>query len=113
MKLPNYEKAVVPDGKIVDYPLSDTHRDGRHKAAFFRTFAYRLSEWRRLRDDLLKQATYDVVSVENSQFGIRYVIEGIIQTPDGREPMIRTVWFIENNTDIPRLATAYPAKRRL
>jgi hypothetical protein len=36
MKLPNYEQVVITREKVVDYLLSDTHRDGRHKAAFFK-----------------------------------------------------------------------------
>lgn len=35
MKLPNVEAVVVSEDKITGYLLSPTHRDGRHKAAFF------------------------------------------------------------------------------
>ena len=45
MKLPNHEQAVVPRAKIVDYLLSDSHRDGRHKAAFFKRFGYAAESW--------------------------------------------------------------------
>lgn len=44
-------------------------------------------------------------------FGVRYVVVGILSTPDGRGPTVRTVWFIEHGEEIPRLVTAYPAKR--
>jgi len=40
MKLPNAEHAIVPGPKITHYLLSETHRDGRHKAAFFRSFGF-------------------------------------------------------------------------
>jgi hypothetical protein len=95
MKLPNGEHAVVPDAKIVDYLLSNSHRDGQHKARFFRRFGYDLSAWQRLRDDLLEHAKYDVIAEQQSPFGTRYIIEGIIQAPDGRTPNIRTIWFVE------------------
>jgi hypothetical protein len=110
MKLPNLELATVPRPKVVDYLLSDTHRDGRHKAAFFHRFGYTVAAWERLRDDLLEHAQHNVIAVEDSPFGTRYVIEGIIQAPDGRAPRIRTVWFKESESEVPRLATAYPAK---
>jgi hypothetical protein len=29
-------------------------------------------------------------------------------TPDGRTPLVRSVWFIDTGTEIPRFATAYP-----
>ncbi len=35
MKLPNRERAILPRERIRDYLLSDSHPDGRHKAAFF------------------------------------------------------------------------------
>src|SRR5881396_2953195 len=108
MNLPNYEKAIVPKPTITEYLLSETHLDGRHKAAFFRKFGYTSSDWERLRDDLLKHAELPVTAVEHSPFGMRYVVEGIIYAPDGRQPRVRTVWFIEHGMDVPRLATAYP-----
>ena len=47
MKLPNYEQVVVTRGKIVDYLLSETYRDERHKAAFFKRFGFTVMEWER------------------------------------------------------------------
>lgn len=45
MKLPNAEDAVVPEAKIAHYLLSPTHRDGRHKAAFFLRFGFSAEAW--------------------------------------------------------------------
>jgi hypothetical protein len=53
---------------------------------------------------------YDVVKEEPSPFGVRYVIEGAIAAPDGRAPLVRTVWFIDTGRDAPRFVTAYPLK---
>lgn len=44
MKLPNVGGAVVAQEKIIDYLLSDTHRDGRHKAVFFKRFGFTIQE---------------------------------------------------------------------
>ena len=41
---------------------------------------------------------------------MRYIIEGELDAPDGRKPIVRVVWFIKTETDVPRLATAYPLK---
>jgi hypothetical protein len=35
-------------------------------------------------------------------------IEGALQSPDERNPEIRSVWIIENDDDVPKLVTAYP-----
>lgn len=44
MKLPNYEHVVITQEKVVEYLISDTHRDGRHKAAFFKRFCFTVTE---------------------------------------------------------------------
>ena len=112
MKLPNVEQVVVPRAKIVEYLLSDMHRDGRHKAAFFRRFGFLPHKWQQLAGALRKHALdHDVAREEPSRFGRRLVIEGIIQCPDGREPLIRSVWFLRTEEMVPRFVTAYPLKR--
>lgn len=109
MKLPNLENAVVPLEKLTGYLLSTTHRDGRHKAAFFIRFGFATENWQLLERALRQHAaTHNVAREEQSPFGIRYVIEGPIEAPDGRRPMLRTVWFIDTGEDIPRFVTAYP-----
>jgi hypothetical protein len=57
-------------------------------------------------------ATHEVAQVEPTPIGTLYVIEGALVAPDGRAPLIRTVWFVEHGQDIPRLTTAYPLKNR-
>lgn len=109
MKLPNYDKAIVPREKIVDYLLSHAHRDGRSKAAFFTQFGFSADVWQTLVESLLRHAAeHEVAKVETSPFGTRYVIEGDLRTPDGRTPLVRVVWFVDDGADTPRLATAYP-----
>jgi hypothetical protein len=95
MKLPNVERAVVPSRKIAHYLLSATHRDGRHKAAFFRSFGFTLETWEELAAALLEHARkYDVVETVPTLFGMNFVIEGALPAPDGRAPKVRAVWFI-------------------
>jgi hypothetical protein len=110
VKLPNYDKAIVPREKIVDYLLSPTHRDGKSKAAFFTQFGFSADVWQTLAEALLRHAAeHEVSRVEASPFGARYVIEGELHTPNGRAPLVRVVWFVDDGADIPRLVTAYPA----
>lgn len=37
MKLPNYEKAIVDDAKLLDYCLDPEHKIGKHKARVFQS----------------------------------------------------------------------------
>lgn len=113
MKIPNAEDAVVPPAKIVDYLLSETHPDGKHKAKFFYAFGFSLDDWQALEQTLRQHIVeYQVAKIELSRFGTRYVVEGIIQAPDGRSPLSRTVWFIKNEEVTPHFVSAYPLQRR-
>ncbi|MGH8489350.1 MAG: DUF6883 domain-containing protein, partial [Gammaproteobacteria bacterium] len=77
MKLPNVDAAVVAEDKITSYLLSPTHRDGRHKAAFFLGLGFAAEAWQSLAAALLRHAAdHEVAKVESTPFGTRYVVEG-------------------------------------
>lgn len=112
MRLPNADKALVSPSKIVGYLLSERHEDGRHKARFFKRFGYRSDRPSELVEALRGHAaTHEVTNEELSPFGKRFVIEGIMSTPDGRSAMVRSVWMIREGEEIPRFVTAYPLVR--
>jgi hypothetical protein len=109
MKLPHAPEAEVSRTKIVNYLLSETHVVGRHKAVLFRALGYDVKRWRALADALKRHA---VTKEEPSPFGTRFVIEGIMKTPSGRVPSVRSVWFLRHQGSIPRFVTAYLLKQR-
>ncbi|MHB8380787.1 MAG: DUF6883 domain-containing protein [Candidatus Binataceae bacterium] len=111
MKLPNASRATVPRAKMLEYLLSETHPLGRHKAVFFTGFGFTRRAWNELSTALVRHACeHEVSLVEDSPFGKRYDIDGIIATPSGRSPRIRSVWFIETASDTPRFVTAFPLR---
>ena len=113
MKLPNYESAVIPRTKVVAYLLSSTHHQGRGKAQFFTRFGFVADSWEALAEAVLRHAAeHEVKEVEPSPFGSRYIIDGTLQTPSGRTPNVRTVWFVETGEDFPRFVTAYPLRAK-
>lgn len=113
MKLPNADYAIVQREKITEYLLSPVHRHGRGKAAFFRKFGFRETDWDAFASALLRHAAqHHIKKIEDSLFGRRYTVEGEIGTPDGRAPTIRSIWFILSGETIPRFVTAYPLGRR-
>lgn len=112
-KLPNYQQAQVPQPKITSYLLAINHSDGRGKALFFTAHGFSLDNWQVLAVALCRHAAdQDLAAEEASPFGMRYIIEGIISTPDGRNPHIRSIWFIETGEETPRFVTAYPLPRK-
>jgi len=56
--------------------------------------------------------THGVVESAATAFGVRYIVEGELDAPDGRRPVVRVVWFIRRGRDVPELVTAYPVRRR-
>ncbi|MEH1978998.1 MAG: DUF6883 domain-containing protein [Nostoc sp.] len=52
------------------------------------------------------------LNIEDSPFGTRYAVEGTLLSPDGRNPVICSAWFIETGETIPKFVTSYPLKRR-
>jgi hypothetical protein len=111
VRLPNASNAIIPDRKIRDYLLSLTHRDGRSKALFFMRFGFSSHQWERLAEAIhLHALTHPVIEETDTPFGISYTIDGMLITPDGRNPAIRVIWFVETDEQYPRLVTAYPLK---
>lgn len=113
MRLPNASAAVVPRSKITSYLLSVSHPDGRSKAEYLGRFGFQPDEWQVLQEALVQHAgTGEVISEASSEYGTRYVVEGTLVTPDGRNPVHRTVWIAEADSSAPRLITAYPVRRQ-
>jgi len=68
--------------------------------------------WEELAQALLRHAVeLEVMRVNKSRHGTKYVIQGRLATPDGRNPVVRSVWIIEKGEIGARLVTAYPVKR--
>jgi hypothetical protein len=113
LKLPNIDRAIIPQEKIVGYLLSFKHHDGRSKADFFTKLGFTTDAWQDLAKALLRHADDNkVAKTEDSPFGTRYIIEGEIVAPKSKTAAIRSVWFVETGKHIPRFVTSYPLQRR-
>lgn len=110
MKLPYLENAYVPEAKIVNYLLNLEHKQGgKDKAGFFMRFGFTMERWDVLAQALLAHAAaYEVVNT-SARFDVTtYAIDGALDTPDQRRPLVRSVWALEQGSEAPRLVTAYP-----
>jgi hypothetical protein len=95
--------------EITDYLLNPAHPDGAAKARYFQAFGFAGAESELLVAALFDHPTRNEVAVEApNEWGVKYVIRCQIQTPDQRNPCIRSVWIIEADGR-PRFVTAYPA----
>lgn len=109
MKLPNNERSFVPPEKIIQYLLNENHPKGKDKAAFFSRFGFSVAQWEVMAEALLKHAQlHEVANQRELTHGVNYAIEGTLSSPDGRNPVVRVIWFIAHDEDIPTFVTAYP-----
>jgi hypothetical protein len=50
----------------------------------------------------------DVTKVIETEFGRKYLVEGMIETPSGRSIPVRSVWVKEMKEEIIKFVTLYP-----
>ncbi|MCX6584281.1 MAG: hypothetical protein NT166_29245 [Candidatus Aminicenantes bacterium] len=109
MKLPNREKAYIESSKVHDYLLSNVHPIGKWKARFFGAYGFEDSNEDLLGQQLMTIAhSEDIRNIISSPHGMKYIIEGTLETPVGILVKVRTVWIIDDGQDRPRFVTAYP-----
>jgi hypothetical protein len=113
MTLPNAHLAVVEQEKVVAYLLNPTHPDNGGKATFFQMLGFELDNWLDLAAALRQLALGGkVAKTVESPHGNKYVVEGRIESPSGRSPMVLSVWIVDRGLKAPRLVTAYPREDR-
>jgi hypothetical protein len=111
--LPNAEDSFIDSSKLTDYLLSSSHPVGKAKAKFFTAFGFCVEAADQMNEALLQHGkSRTVVEQTESEHGVKYVVECGIETPDARNPCIRSVWIVEAGQTSPRLVTAYPGPVR-
>lgn len=112
MQLPNSAEAYIQIKKLTDYLLSESHKDGKAKAKFFRELGFDKANVKVLENELLHVARNNpVTSVIESTYGLKYVIVGKIESPLGKMVSVLTVWIVDTGRTRPRFVTARPHKR--
>ena len=110
MRLPNAEQDRDAPEKTQGYLLSTEHEDGKDKAGFFLRFGFTREQWQVFADALRAHAVaHEVTSIRETPHGMKYVVDGVLETPDGRNPSVWTVWMLSADSEAPRFLTAYPS----
>lgn len=85
-------RAVVEDRKLVDYLLSVSHNVGRFKARFFAAQGFDLRDPESVRAALLAHlASARLSTTIETALGLKFVALGELPSPDGRNPLVRSV----------------------
>ena len=108
MKLPNGELAVIPEGKLRDYCLSQTHPRGRNKARVFRRVLGVTAGDPTSLEELVRKSAVEgeTTPLRQDEFGTYYRVELEIDGLQKRE-RLRTLWIIRRGEVIPRLVSTY------
>lgn len=108
-RLPNPEHVVVEPRCVRDYLLNSTHPSGGAKSKFFTAYGFTVDDWDLLRASLMLHGRANpVMRRVETAWGTRYTVACSCETPDGRNPCIRTVWQMDHG--VPRLLTAIPSR---
>ena len=100
MRLPNAEFAVVERAKITEYLLNPKHPDNGGKAAFFEALGFSRSNSATLANALRKLAIIsDVTENMATVHGKKYIVDGELENPAGKEASVRSIWIIDAGTD--------------
>lgn len=104
------KRCVVHLDKITKYLLNLEHPDGGPKAQFFQAGGFSLDEPEKLREALIAHYRNNKPSSHcKDRFGgTKIVIDASMQVPDGRTPIVRSVWRIEPGMRTANFVTAYP-----
>jgi filamentous hemagglutinin len=106
--LPDAARAQVERKKVRDYLLNPQHPQNGGKAAFSTAFGFNRFSWSLLGSALAQHPkSHAVAAVSHSVHGVKYEVRCSVQSPDGRNPCITSMWIIEPELP-PRLVTAYP-----
>jgi len=109
LKLPDPDKAWIPEGKLEEYLLSETHPTGSSKAHYFRSLGFTLANAEEFGRALVRLGrSRDVTKEMPTRHGTKYVVEGELVGPRGERGRVRTVWIVEMGEQGPRFVTAYP-----
>jgi hypothetical protein len=109
MKLPNAAHAIIEREKVADYLLNSGHPDNGGKAPFFVACGFHRDAWEVFAEALLSLVvTAEITKSLNPPHGIKYILDGEIETPAGRQASLRTIWILDSGSNTPRLITAYP-----
>src|SRR5829696_3587083 len=95
--LPDCERAFVEEPKL-GYLLRPEDKGG-----VFLELGFSLAEPAVLRVALLEHAcTARLQKSVRTRYGLKYVLEGGMRSPDGRDPRISSVWIVEGMEVRPR-----------
>jgi hypothetical protein len=109
MKITDIYNIIIEEKKNDEYLLNKTHNEGKSKAIFFEKHGYDLSNKDFFISELLELLKkYEIIKIVNTDFGIKYIVDGEIFSKINKTIKIKTIWFVTLKENNARLVTTYP-----
>lgn len=104
---------VLP-AKIAFYLLDPDAAEGASKGAYLTSYGFDASKPQVLEAALLAHAGRDnFQGTETTEWGIKFLFDGPLPAPNGRDAWILTVWQADDTTGgAARFVTARPSRKR-
>lgn len=95
LKLPNAEKAILPDGKFTQYLFAGSNENGLAKGkAFTSRLGYSVDNWKELQDEIKRKAPqYPSIYKDNNGYGNRYEQKVILYGKNGTPANVVVGWL--------------------
>ena len=112
MTPPELERRYIAAAKIGAHLLDVAHPEGGSKARFFIRHGFDPVAPVIIEAALLEHPAHcEFSDAKPTAAGMKYVFDGPLPSPDGRDPPVRTVWRLPAES-APYLVTAYPIRTR-
>ena len=97
---PYPEAFVVEDAKVIRYLFNSSHADGGPKGSFLMRFGFSPDRPLDVMDALTRHPSPETWTLAfEAPHGVKFYFEGPLWSPDGRNPVIRTVWQVDYDGD--------------
>lgn len=106
--LPNHEKAVIDERKLINYALNPDHSVGAGKARRFKAaLGFDATNAQELTQTIREQLPQSkAIAGLADKHGQRYAIDMELTGPAGKA-VVRTAWIVDGENEAPRLVSAY------
>ncbi|MBI3375259.1 MAG: hypothetical protein HY017_26365 [Betaproteobacteria bacterium] len=107
MRLPR--DLLIAQEKLTEYLLRWRPEDD--KSAYLAQVGYTAENAVRLMEDIREQLMpLEAELIENTEYGPKFAVAGVLTGPNGRDLQVVTIWMAEDATGRTKFITLYPDK---
>lgn len=110
--LPNYQEAVIPEEKFIEYALNPL-KDKNKAKAFEKALGYNLSNSNKLIENIRNNISkFNATEKPDLGYGTRYEIIMKLMGENGKNANVKTAWITDKNTKKTKLTSAYVTSKK-